>query len=87
MRLLEIAEQTKRLKNDQAARTAELYEYKHFSSALLNTANAEAAIAASQVVLSRAQIRHHQLLQQSLVNNGAFFDNGDARYWNREVSS
>lgn len=83
VRLLEIAEQTRKIKNDQAVRTAELYGNKHVSSALLDTANAEAAIAVSQVELSRTQIRRHRLLQRSLVNNGAFFDNGDASYWDR----
>ena len=83
MRLLEIAQQTRNLKNDHAARTAELYENKHVSNALLDTASAEAAIAASQVELSRTQIRRDQLLQRSLASNGAFFDNGDASYWDR----
>ena len=83
VQLLEIAEQTRKLKNDQAARTAELYENSHVSSALVQTAAAEAAIAASQVKLSRTQIRRDQLLQRSLVSNGAFFDNGDASYWDR----
>lgn len=83
MRLLEIAQQTRNLKNDHATRTKELYENRHVSSALLDTANAEAAIAVSQVALSRTQIRRDQLLQQSLAKNGAFFDNGDASYWDR----
>ena len=83
IRLLEIAEQTRRIKRDEAARTAELYKNKHVSSALLDTANAEAAIAASQVELSRTQIRRNQLLQQALASEGAFFDNGDASYWDR----
>lgn len=83
VRLLEIAEHTRKIKSDQAARTSELYAKKHASSALADTAKAEAAIAASQVELSRTQIRRDQLLQRSLVNNGAFFDNGDASYWDR----
>ena len=82
-RLLEIAEQNKKIKRDQAVRTAELYENKHASSALLDTANAEAAIAASQVELNRTQIRRDQLLQEALARDGAFFDNGDASYWDR----
>lgn len=81
--LLRIAEQTRKLKLDSAQRTAELYANKHVSSALLDTANAEAIIAASQVELSRMQIRRDQLLQRSLADNGAFFDNGDASYWDR----
>jgi len=83
MQLLEIAEQTRKLKNDHAARTVELYQNKHVSDTLVDTANAEAAIATSQVELSRTQVRRDQLLQQSLANNGAFFDNGDASYWDR----
>ena len=83
VRLLEIAEQTRKIKHDQAVRTAGLFENNHASRALLDTANAEAAIAASQVELSRTQIRRHQLLQQALVKDGAFFDNGDASYWDR----
>lgn len=83
MQLLEIARQTRKLKNDHAARTAELYQNKHVSSTLVDTANAEAAIAVSQVELTRTQVRRDQLLQNSLVNNGAFFDNGDASYWDR----
>lgn len=83
MRLLEIAKQTRKLKSDSATRTAALFESKHASSALLDTATAEAAIALSQVELSRTQVRRDQLLQQSLASNGAFFDNGDASYWDR----
>ena len=83
MRLLEIAEQTRKLKNDYAVRTAELFESKHVSSTLLDTANAELAIAESHVALRRTQIRRDHLLQRSLASNGAFFDNGDASYWDR----
>lgn len=83
IRLLEIAEQTRQLRKDHATRTAELYDDEHVSVALLDTANAEAAIAVSQVELSRTQIRRDQLLQRSLASNGAFFDNGDASYWDR----
>lgn len=80
---LEIAEQTRKIKTDQAVRTTELYENAHVSNAQLDTATAEAAIAASQVELSRTQIHRNQLLQRSLNRNGAFFDNGDASYWDR----
>jgi len=83
MRMLEIAQQTRELKTDHATRTAELYEKHHVSSTFRDTANAEAAIALSQVELSRTQIRRDLLLQQSLADNGAFFDNGDASYWDR----
>lgn len=83
MQLLEIAEQTRKLKNDHAARTAELYQNKHVSSTLVDIANAEAAIAISQEELSRTQVRRDQLQQRSLIDIGAFFDNGDASYWDR----
>ena len=82
-RLLEIAEQTSRIKRDEAVRTAELYANKHVSSALFDIANAEAAIASSQVQLTRTQIRRNKIMQQALAKDGAFFDNGDASYWDR----
>lgn len=83
VQLLEIAGQTRKLKNDHAARTVELYENKHVSSTLVDIANAEAAIAISQEELSRTQVLRDQLQQRSLIDIGAFFDNGDASYWDR----
>jgi len=83
VRRLEIAEQYKKLKGDQATRTAELYKSKHISSAMLDTAMAEASIARSQVELNRTEVKRDQLLARSLASNGAFFDNGDASYWDR----
>lgn len=83
LRRLEIARQTSKIKSNRAVRTADLFENKHVSDAVLETAAAEAAIADSQVELSRTQIRRHQLLQRSLANSGAFFDNGDVSYWDR----
>lgn len=87
MKRLEIAEKNKQLLRDHADRTAELFQSKHISSAVADTAKTEAEIAGSQVDLSRARVRRDQLLQDSLENDGMFFDNGDASYWDRMIDA
>ena len=84
--LLDIAIQTRKLKADNAARTVAPRRKPARQPCcwiLLDTAKVEAAIASSEVELNRTRTRRDKLLQQALAANGAFFDNGDASYWDR----
>lgn len=86
-RQLEIAEKNQQLKSSQVDRATKLFNSKHTSSVALDTAQTAAEIAASQVELTRAQLERSQLLGSSLKNNGMFFDNGDASYWDKMIDA
>lgn len=84
---LAIARNRQMLMNDEVARTTQLHEKNLTSDQNIQTAMIEAKIADNQVRISEAQLQRNEILREALELDGAFFESGDASYWDKMVDT
>ena len=84
---LDVAKARKRLEDKEVQRVHQLYTKKLTSEVDMQIAKTEAEIASAQVELNTAQWNRSELMLQTMVDSGVFFENGDTSYWAKMVDT